>query len=218
MSMLRGGDGNRNVTGPGGSRNNRNQKDTRSEEERDLEAEREAARRIYEEKEVLLQQAKQAFKDGGHRGPGNILEQLQGENEMEKQEMDLARLEEAAIRQQKMLRRREAKRKAEAEQKWMVFSNVDAFDEGELTKLTAFMETVVKYVPKMGDSQWADKETDRGGMNVIEEYLALKVGRTTADPSLAPPCRCCHNTLLSHHPRRNTPLLPPWCRRRARCS
>jgi len=206
--MLRGRDGNRNVTGPG-NRSNRNQKDTRSEEERDLEAEREAARRIYEEKEVLLQQAKQAFKDGGHRGPGNILEQLQGENELEKQEMDLARLEEAAIRQQKMLRRREAKRKAEAEQKWMVFSNVDAFDEGELTKLTAFMETVVKYVPKMGDSQWADKETDRGGMNVIEEYLALKVGPPPTPSLWLPPSS---HTILA------TPLLPPWCRRKARCS
>ena len=91
-------------------------KDGKSEREQDHEAEREAARRIYEEKEVLLQQAKQAFKDGGHRGPGNILEQLQGENELEQQEQDLALLEEAALRQQKMLRRREAKRKAEAEQ------------------------------------------------------------------------------------------------------
>ena len=34
----------------------------------------------------------------------------------------------------------------------------------------------------MGDSQWTDKETDKGGMNVIEEYLALKVRHCLGRP------------------------------------
>ena len=144
------------------------------------ELEREAAAKIYAEKEVLLEKAKTAFKDGGHRGPGNILEQLQ--DEAGKQEADIQKLTDAAMRQQKLRRRREAKRKAELEQKWMVFSNLDAFDEEEMTTLADFMEKVVKKVPKLGDSQWTDKEAlgedAEGGMNVIEEYLALKAEST----------------------------------------
>ena len=141
--------------------------------------ERAAAAQLYAEKEKLLEKAKQAFKDGGHRGPGNILEQM--DKEAEKQQADLAMLEEAAVRQQKLQKRREAKRKAEAEQKWMVFSNLDAFDEGDMTKLAGFMEIVVKHVPKLGDSQWTDKEIpgeSDSGMNIIEEYLALKAEST----------------------------------------
>ena len=141
--------------------------------------ERAAAAQLYAEKEKLLEKAKKAFQDGGHRGPGNILEQM--DKETEKQQDDLKMLEEAAIRQQKLQKRREAKRKAEAEQKWMVFSNLDAFDEGDMTKLAGFMEIILKHVPKLGDSQWTDKEVpgeSDSGMNIIEEYLALKAEST----------------------------------------
>ena len=141
--------------------------------------ERAAAAQLYAEKEKLLEKAKKAFQDGGHRGPGNILEQL--DKEAGRQQADLAMLEEAAIRQQKLQKRREAKRKAEAEQKWMVFSNLDAFDEGDMTKLAGFMEIVLKHVPKLGDSQWTDKEVpgeNDSGLNIIEEYLALKAEST----------------------------------------
>lgn len=154
----------------------------KSNEPTDEELEREeraAAAQLYAEKEILLEKAKKAFEDGGHRGPGNILEQL--DKEAGKQEADLAMLEEAAIRQQKLQKRREAKRKAEAEQKWMVFSNLDAFDEGDMTKLAGFMEIVLKNAPKLGDSQWTDKEIpgeNYSGLNIIEEYLALKAEST----------------------------------------
>jgi hypothetical protein len=163
-------------------KSNKSGKSSTSNEPTQEELEREeraAAAQLYAEKEKLLEKAKKAFEDGGHRGPGNILEQLN--NEAGRQEEDLAKLEEAAIRQQKLQKRREAKRKAEAEQKWMVFSNLDAFDERDLTKLAGFMEIVVKHVPKLGDSQWTDKEIpgeSDSGLNIIEEYLALKAEST----------------------------------------
>lgn len=184
MSMVN-GDGGRKGKTPADNSKAHKKSDTTSRAHSDEgpsneELEREAAAKIYAEKEVLLEKAKTAFKDGGHRGPGNILEQLQ--KEAGKQEADIQKLTDAAMRQQKVRRRREAKRKAELEQKWMVFSNLDAFDEEEMTKLADFMETVVKKVPKLGDSQWTDKEAlgeeAGGGMNVIEEYLALKAEST----------------------------------------
>jgi len=39
----------------------------------------------------------------------------------------------------------------------------------------------LKHVPKLGDSQWTDKEVpgeSDSGMNIIEEYLALKAEST----------------------------------------
>jgi hypothetical protein len=176
MSMIN-GDGGRRGKQPannnkGAKKSNASSDITADDGPSNEELEREAAAKIYAEKEVLLEKAKTAFKDGGHRGPGNILEQLQ--KEAGKQEADIQKLTDAAMREQKLRRRREAKRKAELEQKWMVFSNLDAFDEEEMTTLADFMEKVVKKVPKLGDSQWTDKEAlgeDAGGGD--ERYRAV---------------------------------------------
>lgn len=52
----------------------------------------------------------------------------------------------AALRIQKQLRRKLAKVDAEREQKWMIFSNLDAFDEAEMVKLAQFMEIAMERV------------------------------------------------------------------------
>lgn len=52
----------------------------------------------------------------------------------------------AALRIQKQLKRKQAKVDAEKEQKWVIFSNLDAFDEAEMVKLAAFMESAMKGV------------------------------------------------------------------------
>jgi predicted dinucleotide-binding enzyme len=60
------------------------------------------------------------------------------------QQDELTKLNTTADRILKQMRRKEAKLKAEAQQKWMVFSNVDAFDEAEIVQLTVFMKTLTK--------------------------------------------------------------------------
>jgi hypothetical protein len=60
------------------------------------------------------------------------------------QEEELSKLNSTASRIQKQMRRKEAKLKAEAQQKWMVFSNIDVFDEAEIVQLTIFMKTLIK--------------------------------------------------------------------------
>ena len=52
----------------------------------------------------------------------------------------------AALRIQKQLRRKQAKAHAERDQKWMLFSNLDAFDEAEMVKLAQFMEAAMEKV------------------------------------------------------------------------
>jgi len=67
----------------------------------------------------------------------------------------------AALRIQKQLRRKLAKNHAEQDQKWMIFSNVDAFDEAEMVKLAQFMEIVMEKIGK--PSMYLDqKESDQG--------------------------------------------------------
>ena len=63
------------------------------------------------------------------------------------QEEEMAAMNSNAIRLQKQTLRRLLKRKAEKEQKWMVFSNPNCFDESDMTNLTDFLTKVMHVVP-----------------------------------------------------------------------
>jgi len=58
----------------------------------------------------------------------------------------------AALKIQKQMRRKQALMEAEAEQKWMLFSNLDHFDEAEMVKLAIFMENAMKKVAETSPS------------------------------------------------------------------
>jgi hypothetical protein len=66
-----------------------------------------------------------------------------------KQKEEVAVMNEAALKAIKKGIRRLAKRKAEKERKWMVFSDVDYFDETEMANLASFLTTVIDKVPSM---------------------------------------------------------------------
>ena len=68
-------------------------------------------------------------------------------SDMLQQEEEMALMNSNAIRLQKQTLRRLLKRKAEKEQKWMVFSNPNCFDEADMTNLTDFLTKVMHTVP-----------------------------------------------------------------------
>ena len=79
-----------------------------------------------------------------------------------KQEEEMAILNLDALKRQKQMRRRKLKRKAEKEQKWMVFSNVDCFDEADMSKLSDFLSVIMKAVPT---SNYAYNQVNVNGNN-----------------------------------------------------
>lgn len=106
----------------------------------------------------------------------SVLDLLQQEQEMMEMNND-------AIRLQKQTRRRLLKRRAEKEQKWMVFSNLDCFDEADLNVLTDFLTKVMNIVPKLhppllddsnGGLAVTDNRQNFGPGNVITDYLSLQ--------------------------------------------
>lgn len=96
-----------------------------------------------------------------------------------KQEQEMIMMNNDAIRLQKQTRRRLLKRRAEKEQKWMVFSNLDCFDEADLNVLTDFLTKVMNFVPKLQpelndeNCNGSVAAEDSGG-NAIADYLTLK--------------------------------------------
>lgn len=50
---------------------------------------------------------------------------------------------------QRQMRRKQAKLLADIESKWMLFNNMDAFEDSDLFALSTFMQTVIKNVPKL---------------------------------------------------------------------
>ena len=102
-----------------------------------------------------------------------------------KQEEEMAVLNSDAARKQKQARRRKLKRKAEKEQKWMVFGNSDCFDETDMKKLAEFLSIVMKVIPALAaannnnnvnraDSNGSDCRGSIRTGNVIADYLASK--------------------------------------------
>jgi len=65
----------------------------------------------------------------------------------------------AALRIQKQLRRKQAKTHAERDQKWMLFSNLDAFDEAEMVKLAQFMEAAMEKVAEQQMQKRGDDDS-----------------------------------------------------------
>lgn len=102
-----------------------------------------------------------------------------------KQEEEMTAMNNNAIRLQKQTRRRLLKRRAEKEQKWMVFSNSECFDEADMNVLTDFLTKVMNNVPQdclldsscTGDaaiSRVNEKKCNFGAVNAIADYLSLK--------------------------------------------
>ena len=55
----------------------------------------------------------------------------------------------AAIKKEKKEKRKNAKLLADKEQKWMLFNNVDIFDEDEMNLLSNFMEIILRNLPEI---------------------------------------------------------------------
>ena len=70
-------------------------------------------------------------------------------SDMLEQEEEMALMNLNAVRLKKQTLRRLLKKKAEKEQKWMVFSNSNCFDEADMTNLTDFLTKVMQIVPKV---------------------------------------------------------------------
>ncbi len=64
-----------------------------------------------------------------------------------------------SLRDSKKEKRQKAKIDADSDQKWMIFRDLDAFDEADMVKVARFMETVLKVhekLPEKRDGQFAD--------------------------------------------------------------
>lgn len=102
-----------------------------------------------------------------------------------KQEEEMTAMNNNAIRLQKQTRRRLLKRRAEKEQKWMVFTNSECFDEADMNTLTDFLTKVMNNVPQdslLDPSCAEDSAKNRvsekknfGAVNAIADYLSLTV-------------------------------------------
>ena len=62
----------------------------------------------------------------------------------------------AVLRANKQMKRRRAKQDAESENKWMIFRDLDAFDEADMVKVAKFMESLFKVKSQL------DKDSSRG--------------------------------------------------------
>ena len=80
-----------------------------------------------------------------------------------KQEEEMAILNHDALKMQKQKRRRKLKRRAEREQKWMVFSDMDCFDESDMIKLSDFLSVIMKAVPTSNNK--CNQHNAHGGTN-----------------------------------------------------
>ena len=108
-----------------------------TDEEKQRLEEKKNIERLFKEKEKLRQRVAPMIETAINNDPTNP-------DLLKAQQDELTKLNTTADRILKQMRRKEAKLKAEAQQKWMVFSNVDAFDEAEIVQLTVFMKTLTK--------------------------------------------------------------------------
>lgn len=133
--------------------------------------EKEQREQIWAQKALLRNRVrKEKMMDGGEGSAVN-----EEERDLLKQEEEMASLNNNAIKKQKQMRRRKLKRKAEKEQKWMVFSNLDCFDEADMTHLAVFLATIMKIVPtseqnmlKNGNSKYRSSSSDNNDRNDLD--------------------------------------------------
>jgi hypothetical protein len=146
--------------------------------EEEIEAlEKEQREQIWEEKATLRDRIRTENMMDGECFQHSSAEK--SVSDLLKQEQEMISMNNDAIRLQKQTRRRLLKRRAEKEQKWMVFSNLDCFDEADLNVLTDFLTKVMNFVPKLHSHQ--HDENDNGSNaadgscgNAIADYLTLK--------------------------------------------
>jgi hypothetical protein len=116
--------------------------------EEEIEAlEKEQREQIWVEKEILRDRVHTENMMHGECYHASSAEK--SASDMLEQEEEMALMNLNAIRLKKQTLRRLLKKKAEKEQKWMVFSNSNCFDEADMTNLTDFLTKVMQIVPKV---------------------------------------------------------------------
>lgn len=141
--------------------------------QRDMDLEREAAIAIAREKTALRKKAMpslenhistdfinidSAFDDLPGAGSLTVSTKIRATEELMSVGADERAGVESSLRISKREKRQKAKIDADVDQKWMIFRDLDAFDEADMVKVARFMETVLKV-----SSQLPAKRSDGGG-------------------------------------------------------
>ena len=91
-------------------------------------------------------------------------------NEMEKVGEEERDALQTSLRDSKKEKRQKAKIDADSDQKWMIFRDLDAFDEADMVKVARFMETVLKVHEKLPEKRDGFADTSRVLFNESRPY------------------------------------------------
>ena len=165
------------------------------------EQDREVAARIANEKAILRKKAMPVMKassssdnledmlvaaeDDKSDDKEGTTERLRLLEEQDKQQL----LSMDVLKTTKQLKRRQAKLDAEADSKWMIFRDLDAFDEADMVKVAKFMDSLMKVsgqISQQNDEDETDETMDNGAVSQSMRESMIESHRLLEEVELSP--------------------------------